>query len=59
MEVQPRRLYYAWRKRPEPVRKREKKALISQVREIHAQKREIHGASRIADKLCNHGVDSR
>jgi len=49
--------YYAWRKRPEPERKRENRALIPRVREIHVQMRESYGARRMADALCKRGVD--
>jgi len=49
--------YYAWRKRPEPVRKQENKALIPRVREIHAQMRESYGTRRMADELCKRGAD--
>ena len=49
--------YYAWRKRPEPARMRENRALIPRVREIHAQMRESYGARRMADELCKRGVD--
>jgi len=47
----------AWRKRPEAERKRENRALIPRVREIHVQMRESYGARRMADELCKRGVD--
>ena len=49
--------YYAWRKRPEPVRKQENNALIPRVREIHVQMRESYGSRRVADELRKRGVD--
>jgi transposase InsO family protein len=49
--------YYAWRKRPESVCKRENKALIPRVREIHVQMRESYGSRRMADELCKRGVE--
>ena len=49
--------YYAWRKRPESDRRRENKALIPRVREIHAQMRESYGTRRMADELSKRGVD--
>lgn len=49
--------YHAWRKRPEPDRRRGNKALIARVREIHAQMRESYGTRQMADELCKRGVD--
>jgi len=48
--------YYAWRKLPEPQRKRENRALIPRVREIHVQMRESYGTRRMADELCKRGA---
>jgi len=48
--------YYAWYKRPEPERKRENRALIPRVREMHIQMRESYGTRRMANELCKRGV---
>jgi transposase InsO family protein len=49
--------YYAWRKRPESVRKQENMALIPLVREIHIQMRKSYGTRRMAKELRKRGFD--
>ena len=43
--------YYAWRKRPESVRKRENESLIAVVQSIHVKMRQCYGTRRMAKEL--------
>jgi len=45
--------YYAWRKRPEPVRKRENESLIPMVPLIHTQMCQCYGTRRMAKTLMH------
>ena len=49
--------YYAWRKRPESVRKRENELLIPTVQAIHVKMRQSFGTRRMATELRKHGID--
>jgi len=49
--------YYAWRKRPESLRKLENNALIPLVQEIHKSMRQSYGTRRMAKELRKRGID--
>jgi len=49
--------YYAWRKRPESVRKRENESLIAVVQSIHVKMRQCYGTRRMAKELRKRGID--
>lgn len=51
--------YYAWRKRPESVRKRENESLMPTVQSIHIQSRQSYGTRRMAKELRKLGYDCR
>src|SRR5215469_16237130 len=47
--------YYAWRSRPDSPRKIANRALLVDIRRVHAQHRERYGAPRIYAQLCAEG----
>jgi len=48
--------YYAWRKRPESIRKLENNALIPLVQEIHKSMRQSYGTRRMAKELRKRSI---
>jgi len=48
--------YYAWRKRPESLRKKENRKLVAQIKVIHGQNRKVYGSPRIHSELRDKGV---
>jgi putative transposase len=47
--------YYAWRSRPESLRSRQARTLLSAIRVLHQESRETYGSPRIWDALVRQG----
>jgi transposase InsO family protein len=48
--------YYAWLNRPESLRNRANRALVIQIKTVHAKSRETYGSPRIHDALTKEGI---
>lgn len=48
--------FYAWCKRPESLRLKQNRALVTKIKAIHAQSRETYGSPRVWDRLQKQGL---